>query len=148
MSDSIEIDPDVVQAITDLTPIVLALRRLSAALAKEPEDGRHRPNLERQIREMNQRITERAARIPMKGDALLRILNDALDNKARRGRHAPTRPSSRTLLRSLTEAQQARDLVQLEANDVAARLAAANRAVDAASEACRAWGAASLVVSA
>jgi len=137
-------DPDLIQAIDDMTPIVLAMRKLSSALVREPEDSRHRVGLRRQMNDLTSRVTARASRIPMTGEALLVVINDALDNRARRGRDAPTRPSSRTLLRALTEAEQRVEAATRALAEAKDQLGNAERGLAAAADACRAWGAAPL----
>ena len=104
-----------------------------------PDDPARQPLLSRQ-RALTSSVGLRAERIGYSPEGLLALINDALDNAARRGRGAPARPTSRTLLRSLTEATQCAEEARVRLKAAQDAVDVADRAVAAASEALRSFG--------
>jgi hypothetical protein len=133
--DEIE-DPDVRQAVEDLREVGAELRQRSADYAQLPENSRHRPPALSRINELTSRIAVRADRLGMSTNGLLALVNDDINHRARRGRPAPSRVTSRTVLDDLTaaeareqDAHRALTAAQIELRAATiARIAAAERA--------------------
>lgn len=130
--DIITADPDIAQAIVDLREVGDELRRRSATLLRLPEQSGD-ARLERSaVIDLQSRIDLRAERLGISGAALTALINDDLNDRARRGRGAPSRPTSRTLMDEVTNAQareadahRALSAAQIEVKaSTAARLAA------------------------
>lgn len=98
-------DPDVVQAIEDLRPVALELRTRTADYLKLPEGSNARRAAQTVINDLMSRVSLRAERLCITTDTLMLHINDAIDRKARRGKDAPDRITSRTLA---TRVEQAR----------------------------------------
>jgi hypothetical protein len=100
-------DPDIEQAISDFLPFAAEIRDRSARVQKLKPGSDARRAEAGQIRHLMNDIETRAMRIGITGEALMVLLNDALDARARRGRGAPARPTSRSLLTNLLNAEAA-----------------------------------------
>lgn len=135
-----EVDPDLAQAIEHLLPVAAEIRRLTKRLAGLKEGTRDRGAVEQSIRNQMEFIIVRADRLQMSPDALLVRLTAELDTKARRGRPAPVRETSRSL-----RAAHEKALIELQSATAQVRLwngkvGAATAAVAAAEEAMRSAG--------
>ncbi|MCH4893978.1 hypothetical protein GO308_12720 [Sphingomonas sp. SFZ2018-12] len=129
--DIITADPDIAQAIEDLRAVGAALRRNSALLLTLPEGSVEHRAERALVLELQSRIDLRAGRLGISGAALTELINDDLNDRARRGRGKPSRPTSRTLMDAVMNAQ-AREA------DAHRALSAAQIEVKAATEARRA----------
>jgi hypothetical protein len=133
-------DPDLIQAIADLTPIAHKLRLESARLLNTPEDGPQRRMVQENVRDLYHRIALRASRIGTTGEALVEILNATLDSKARRGRVAPAGDTSRNLLTSFANAVSREEAAHTAVTAAQEEVRAATKHRKAVLEACRAFG--------
>jgi hypothetical protein len=118
-------DPDIEQAISDFLPFAAEIRDRSARVQKLKPGSDARRAEAGQIRHLMNDIETRAMRIGITGEALMVLLNDALDARARRGRGAPARPTSRSLLTNLLNAEKA---AEAEVSRCASALVAAQQA--------------------
>ena len=98
-------DPDLDQAREDMAPRASRIRELSLQMLSRDVGSRIRAAAESEIQNQMSFILVRADRIGIAPDALMAVLNADLDAKARRGRPAPTRDTSRTLLAEHEQAQ-------------------------------------------
>jgi hypothetical protein len=113
--------PDTRQATEDLRGVVLDLRARSARLSGLDErQPAYRQEL-RAIGDLNARIRLRADKLAITPAALLQLVLDALNAKARRGRPTPTRVTPRTLqddialsLQRVADAQAAKEAAMEE----------------------------------
>lgn len=138
-------DPDLEQAIADFLPTAAEIRDRSAKILKLPIESGYREVEAQQVRTLMADVITRAGRLGISGDAFMVLLNDALDAKARRGRDAPARPTSRSLLTNLVNAEAALRDAQLEHQTAAVKMRAAAKALAAAETAYRAFAGGSLV---
>jgi hypothetical protein len=135
-------DPDLAQAIKDLRPIVLELRERSKALSELPAHSPHRRPGEIHVADLTSRITVRAERLSMSTDALLVLINEDINRRARRGRGQPSIPTSRTLT-DIASAALAREAVaHIDLTAAQAEMRDATAARIAAEEALTAYNAA------
>lgn len=124
-------DPDLRQSIEDFRGTVAQIRALSARAITLDPDSPTRRALEGDIQRYMSDISLRAnERHQMSADALVALINDDLDSRARRGAPPPARPTIRTVTRDLTEAQarEATARAQLSAAQIELRSAATARA--------------------
>jgi hypothetical protein len=140
LHEPIEADPDVEQAVTDFTHIGAEIRTRSAALLKLPEGTINRRREEAQVADLVSRIATRAERLSLSADALMVLINDRLNEKARRGRGAPARPTVRTLMDGLAVAIAAEQDAERSHQLSAKYLDETRTARIAAQEACAAYG--------
>lgn len=98
-------DPDVVQAIDDLRPVALELRERTAAYLQLPAGSNARRAAQTVITDLMSRVSLRAERLCISADTLMLHINDAIDRKARRGKDAPDRITSRTLATRIEQAR-------------------------------------------
>ncbi len=121
-------DLDLEQALEDMLPRARRVRDLTIRMLEHDEGSRARTSLQGDIQEQMSFVLLRAERLNMAGDAFMLLLNAELDAKARRGRPAPTRDTSRTLLAQHEQAQarlkEARDQEKAWAERVEEELAA------------------------
>lgn len=141
-------DPDVAQAIIDFSDTAAEIRERSAALLKLPVNSDARQRESDMVRELMSRIEERAARLGIPADQLMVLLNAALDERARRGRAQPSRPTPRTLLTQLTNAEVAVRAATAELRAAQRRAEAAAAELAAAEVAYKRWGSGRLVAAA
>ncbi len=137
-------DPDVEQALVDLLELAQEIRQRSAALAKLDRFSPNHRHETAHVAELVSRIEVRADRLGMSCDALLVLLNDRLNAKARRGQGAPARPTIRTLMDTLAVAVAAEHDAQRALTQAKQALWAAQRDRAAAEEALRVYGKAPL----
>lgn len=132
-------DPDLRQAIDDLTPVAEEMRRDSALLLREANSV-HRASRAGFIRDLYARIALRAERIGMQPGALVEILNAVIDTRARRGRNPPLKDTRRSLLTAATlaDARIAAATEGLTAAQTEMEAATKHRA--AVEQACRVFG--------
>jgi hypothetical protein len=145
LHDQVSPDPDVEQAINDFLPTAAEIRDRSARLLKLAPGSDQRRSESQFIRQQMNDIGTRAARLGLSADALMVLLNDALDAKARRGRAAPVRPSPRSLMSNLLNAEAALQAAQLERQAAEAKVKACAAAVAAAQSAYSAYAGGRLV---
>lgn len=145
LHDTLTPDPDVEQAIQDFLPVAAEIRERSGRLLKLAPDSDQRRAESQFIRQQMNDIGTRASRLGLVTDALMVLLNDALDAKARRGRGAPARPSSRSLLSNLLNAEAALQGAMLEEQAAKAKVQACAAAVSAAQSAYSAYAGGRLV---
>ena len=133
-------DPDLAQAIVDLLPMVAEIRRLTKRLVTLKDDARDRRGVERQIQHQMEFIILRAERLQMSPAALLVRLTAELDAKARRGRPAPMRETSRSLRAAHEKALIALQSATAQVKNWSAKVEEALAAVAATEEAMRTAG--------
>lgn len=140
LREPIEADPDVEQAIVDFTYIGAEIRTRSAALLKLPIGSVNRKREEADVADLVSRIATRAERLTLSADALLVLINDRLNEKARRGRGAPGRPTIRTLMDGLAVALAAEQEAERSLKLSQRHLMQTRTARIAAQDACAAYG--------
>jgi hypothetical protein len=138
-------DPDLDQAIRDFLPLAAEIRERSARVLKLKPGSDARRYEMADIRRLMDDIGTRADRLGLTGQALMVLLNDALDARARRGRGAPARPTARTLLSNLLNAEAALRNAQLEEQAARAKVKAYAAALAAAQSAHAAYAGGRLV---
>lgn len=134
------VDPDIAQAIDDFRGHGEALRVIALRRARAPDPDPRQRHDDAEVARMMADIRLRADRLAIEPEALLLLINDDLDRRARRGRPAPRGETSRTLTTAVSaaetranEARRALEAAQREAD-------AAERSLVAARQACRAFG--------
>jgi hypothetical protein len=142
--EAIEADPDVEQAVVDFLSVGAEIRTRSAALLKLPEFGTNRLREERHVADLVSRIATRADRLNLSSDALLVLINDRLNEKVRRGRGAPARPTIRTLMDGLAVAIALQHDADRSVEAALRHLRETTAARRAAEEAYAAYGASSI----
>ncbi len=133
-------DPDVAQSVRDLRAVAQELRDRTASIANLSEKSPHRRPAELHISDLYSRIALRADRHGITAEALLTLINDDLNARARRGRAAPQRQTTRTVGDRLLKARAREEHAhrQLSAWQIEVKTATAERV--AAEQALAAYG--------
>lgn len=145
LQEQITPDPDVEQAIRDFLPLAAEIRERSVRVLRMRPGSDARRLEAGDIRQKMNDIGTRAERLGLSLDAMMVLLNDALDAKARRGRAAPARPTSRTLVTNMINAEAALRNAQLEEQAASAKVKACAAALAAAQSAHAAYAGGKLV---
>ncbi len=133
-------DPDVRQAVEDFRPVIAQVRQLSAEAIELRADSPTRRSIESDVQRLMSDVGLRASRLQLSTDALVALINDDLDSRARRGRPAPTRVTTRTLMRDLVQAKAREETARLELSAANIEMKAATAARVAAEERMNAYG--------
>lgn len=133
-------DPDVRQAIEDFRSTILQVRTLSAEAIQLRADSPARRSIENDVQRLMGDVALRASRLQLTTDALVALINDDLDSRARRGRPAPARVTTRTLMRDLNDAQAREETARLQLSAANIEMKAATAARVAAEERASAYG--------
>lgn len=133
-------DPDVRQAIEDFRGVIAQVRLLSGEALQLRADSPARRSIENDVQRLMNDVGLRASRLQLTTDALVALINDDLDSRARRGRPAPARVTIRTLMRDLTEAQAREETARLQLSAANIEMKAATAARIAAEERASAYG--------
>jgi hypothetical protein len=139
-------DPDVAQAVEDFAPTVAEIQRREKALLRLDPTDQQRAAEARFIQTMHDDVALRAERIGMTGPGLVQLITAQLSTVARRGRAAPERETSRTLLDAYTNALAAETEAQRAVNAARLKLTDAQAARRAAEEAYRTYSAGPVVL--
>lgn len=135
-------DPDVRQAIEHFRDTVLRIRKLSAEAVQLRADSPVRRSIENDVQRLVGEVALRADRLQLTTDALIALINDDLDSKARRGGPPPKRVTNRTLMRDLNDAQAREETARLQLSAANIELKAATAARIAAEERLNTYGSA------
>lgn len=133
-------DPDVRQAVEDFRDTILQVRKLSTEALELRADSPSRRSIENDVQRLMGDVALRAARLQLSTDTLVALINDDLDSRARRGRPAPTRVTTRTLMRDLNDAQAREETARLQLSAANIEMKAATAARIAAEERASTYG--------
>lgn len=133
-------DPDVRQAVEDFRDTIAQVRALSAEAIQLRADSPTRRSIQNDVQRLMGDVGLRASRLHLSTDALVALINDDLDSRARRGRAAPVRVTTRTLMRDLNDAQAREETARLQLSAANIEMKAATDARVAAEQRLNAYG--------
>ena len=133
-------DPDVRQAVEDFRDTIAQVRALSAEAIQLRADSPTRRSIQNDVQRLMGDVGLRASRLHLSTDALVALINDDLDSRARRGRPAPVRVTTRTLMRDLNDAQAREETARLQLSAANIEMKAATDARVAAEQRLNAYG--------
>jgi hypothetical protein len=129
-------DPDVRQAVTDFTPNVVEIRRLSLLLAQSRAGGALAEGIRSEIEEQVSDMQLRADRLDITIDDLFRLINDALRDQRAIDSHKPAGDFLRALVAENERAYAEEAQLHRERTALDRRIRAATDARLAADRAC------------